>query len=160
MASRKTMNTSRLKEIGEIVSMVAIVVTLIFLILEVRENTAAIRTNSFGESVTMLNDWRLQQAANPELAGLYSNYLIQTPLNLDQTQRQQLLFILATQWTIYDSAYFAQQYGTLGQSEWTRFQQQICLQHRLTTFHGFWQPLTNMITPEFQAFFEAECKAI
>jgi len=67
------MKLSRIKEIGEFVSMIAIVATLLFLIVEVRENTAAIRPASYSDSITMLNDWRMQQALSPELSLLYAN---------------------------------------------------------------------------------------
>jgi len=151
------MKLSRIKEIGEFVSMIAIVATLLFLIVEVRENTAAIRTASYSDSITRLNDWRMQQALSPELSLLYANYLSGMPLALDQAERQQLLFVLATQWTIYDTAYFAQEYGTLGQAEWARFQNLTCPQYALMNNQQLWEAIGNLISPEFKSFVESQC---
>ena len=153
------MQISKVKEIGEVLSIVAVLVTLIFLIVEVRENTAAIRTESYGESIARLNDWRLELAADRNLSRLFVEFNSGEEINPDAIERQQIVFIISSLWNIYESAYFANDYGTLGESEWVRMEQMMCRQFNyLPARPGFWEEvLLNQLSPEFRSFVEATC---
>ena len=87
------MQITKLKEVGEVISILAVLVTLVFLILEVRENTAAIRTEAYGGNITRMNDWRMQLADNPDLSKMFALFNEgQLPgAELDLTQRQQFV---------------------------------------------------------------------
>lgn len=153
------MQISRLKEIGEALSIVAVLATLIFLILEVRENTAAIRTESYGESISRLNEWRLELAADQNLTRLFVEFSSGEEIAPDRTERQQINFIIGALWSIYESAYFARDYGTLGESEWIRMEQMMCRQFdNLSARAGFWDGVLNsQLSPQFRGFVEETC---
>jgi len=153
------MQISKLKQMGEALSVVAVLVTLVFLILEVRENTAAIRTESYGESINRLNEWRLELASNSELTRMFAAFNDGEEFDLDRTQNQQLNFVLGSLWSIYESAYFAYSYGTLGESEWSRFEPMMCGQYSVAVARGnFWGiGLTELISAEFKVFVQEQC---
>lgn len=152
------MQMSRLKGIGEALSVVVVLVTLIFLILEVRENTAAIRTESYGESITRLNDWRLQIASDEKLVKMFAEFNAGILPDLNLTERQQLIFVIGSLWSIYESSYFARSYGTLGESEWIRFEQMMCIQFERLTEQNSWSSLDRILSPEFRSYTEDQCK--
>ena len=61
------MSRERIKywaQISEIIAAVAVVVTLIFLIFEVRENSDLVRADSFNRSIESLVEWRSAIATN------------------------------------------------------------------------------------------------
>ena len=153
------MQISKVKEFGEVLSVAAVLVTLIFLIVEVRENTAAIRTESFGESISRLNDWRLELAADSNLTKLFVEFNSGEDINPDAIERQQIAFIIGSLWSIYESAFYARDYGTLGESEWSRMEQMMCRQFdNLPARPGFWDGmLQNQLSPEFRIFVEETC---
>ena len=153
------MQISKVKEIGEVFSIVAVLVTLIFLIVEVRENTAAIRTESYGESIARLNDWRLELAADSNLTRLFVEFNSGEEISWDVNERQQIAFIISSLWSIYESAYFANEYGTLGESEWARMKQMMCRQFDILLARpGFWdRVLVSQLSPEFRSFVETTC---
>jgi hypothetical protein len=153
------MTLSKFKETGEALSIIVVLVTLIFLILEVRENTAAIRTESYGDSIDRLNEWRLSLASDKELIKMFADFNSGETLELDRTEGQQLSFVLGSLWSIYESAYFAQSYGTLGESEWSRFEQMMCGQYEYALAQeGAWETeLRNLLSAEFGDFVEERC---
>lgn len=153
------MQISKVKEFGEVLSIAAVLITLIFLIVEVRENTAAIRTESFGESISRLNDWRLELAADSNLTRLFVEFNSGEEINPDAIERQQIAFIIGALWSIYESAFYARDYGTLGESEWTRMEQMMCRQFdNLPARQGFWDGmLQNQLSTEFRIFVEETC---
>ena len=154
------MEISKLRTIGEGISVVAVLVTLVFLILEVRENTAAIRTESFGESINKLNEWRLNLAGNRELAQMFADFNDGAVMELDRAERQQFGLVMTSLWSIYETAYFAQSYGTLGESEWSRFERVLCSQYEsaFAFKKGLWDTEVQMIlSPEFRLFVEEQC---
>jgi hypothetical protein len=152
------MQLAKFKEAGEALSIVAVIVTLLFLILEVRENTAAIRTDSYGETINKLNDWRLQLASEKELTAMIAEFNAGELRDLDQTERQQFSFIIGSLWSIYETAYFANGYGTLGDSEWSRFEQIMCRQYTLAVSQAGWDMLGILLSPEFVQYTEVQCR--
>ena len=61
------MSRERIKywaQISEIIAAVAVVVTLIFLIFAVRENSDLVRADSFNRSIESLVEWRSAIATN------------------------------------------------------------------------------------------------
>ena len=53
--------------IAEIVSGVAVVITLIFLIVGIRENTNVVRASAFSDNLSAFNDFSMTVAADAEL---------------------------------------------------------------------------------------------
>ena len=80
-------------QFGEFVSSIAVVATLVFLVFEVRENTGAVRTESYGESIDRLNNWRLELASSKELTGLFTEFRDEGVSNFDVVETQQFNFI-------------------------------------------------------------------
>ena len=153
------MEPGKVREVGEAVSIVAVLVTLVFLVLEIRENTAVVRTQSYGENITRRNDWRMQLAAEPELTRLFAEFdegtLDATTLTL--TERQQFVFVYGTMGSIHETAWFARSYGTLGEAEWARFEQMMCVQYDHSIEQGTWPFMDRVLSPDFRTFTEQTC---
>ena len=60
---------------------------------------------------------------------------------------------------VYEKAYYAFQYGHIGQSEWSRFDQQICIQydHMVKGPPLLVESLRRASTEEFLDYIEATC---
>lgn len=151
------MQISKLKEIGEVVSIIAIIVTLVFLILEVRENTAALRTESYGESIDRLNTWRLELASNNELISMFDDFIEGLEMDLSPADDQKLQFVIGSLWSIYESAFFARNYGTMGESEWIRFERMMCQQYISVLDQNYWPRLDLILSLDFREYVEQQC---
>lgn len=76
--------------------------TLVFLIIEVRENSDLVRADTFDRSIESLIDWRMQIVSNDEsLRVMTEHFGLENPEML----RRQLLVV--SLWSIYEKTYYS-----------------------------------------------------
>jgi hypothetical protein len=116
--------------IAEIISAVAIVVSLIFVGMEIRRNTEAEYLLSYDRLLAEMTNWRMTLATNPETYAEYELFVeameADDPESLDPTVRRTGRTVAIALVQIYERAYFARSYGRIGDAEWSRFQVVIC----------------------------------
>ena len=168
------MKTERLQTwalAAEIIGGIAVVVTLIFLVLETRENTNAIQTQTYQSLTSELNIVR-RTMATPVMADMMVTLATS---GLDAlSENEQFIYVMSTgaKWGVYESAFYAHERGVLGESEWLRFMAAICRNYALD--HVVWAPeeygkeltlggisysMATGLTPEFTQYTEASCDA-
>jgi hypothetical protein len=146
-------------DIAGIVSGIAVVVTLVFLVIGIRENTAVTRASMYERSADRLIDFRNQTINDPELGRLFQAYVDSRPEGVEGIDRFRLRQLVLNQFQTYEQAYFARQYGVLGDAEWRRFERQICEAYpRAQVFPDFFQILGFVMTEEFMAFAKQSCE--
>lgn len=94
------MNWEAIGAIGEIVGALAVVVTLVYLVIQIRQNTAAVATATYESTMTGFNDINVVVASDPELASLLDRGT-QSPDALSAEEITQFNFLLrcyANQW--------------------------------------------------------------
>lgn len=151
------MNNERIKSwahIAEIVSGIAVLVTLVFLVLEIRGNSDLIRANTFNRSIESLIDYRMQIASNEKsLQVMTEHWSIDNP----ELLRRQLLVV--NLWSIYEKTYFSNQYGLVGPAEWERFESRICGYVKREDGLKFWnENVANFMTDEFRDYVRSHCE--
>ena len=139
---------SSLRQLTELLAGVAVVVTLIILVVEIRQNTEVARAASYAESMDGLTQWRLTMASDPELATLWEAY----NFGGERSEDFRLDLLVSSLWGIYENAYYSNQRGLFGPSEWERFERQIC-QNASRDLPS----LGNLLTEEFRAFADSGC---
>ena len=107
--------------IAEIISGIAVVVTLIFLIAGIRENTAVLRGSSYSNTLESLNQLQAAVMADSEMALAWEAFLDHKTSDIDEGGRARLRMAVASLMRIYEVAYFQHEYGLLGEAEWVRF---------------------------------------
>jgi hypothetical protein len=145
--------------IAEIVSGVAVIITLVFLILGIRENTEITRASAYDRNIDSLNEVRGWIANNPDLATLYRAFLDDETVSIEEPRITQLNLMMNAIFGVFEKAYFAYEYGHIGQSEWNRFDKQICVQysHILTGPPILDESLQRALTEEFLSYLQATC---
>ena len=106
--------------VAEIVGTFAIVLSLLLVAYELRQNTAAnyaASNDALGEAQI---EWRSNILSRPELMLAWSEQLgIDVEIGASALISEQLLLI-------YERAYFAHKYERLGVAEWERYQGSMC----------------------------------
>jgi hypothetical protein len=69
---------AQLAQVAELLASFAVVVSLVFLVAEVRRNTEVTRAAAYDRSVDALNQWRLTIASDRDLATLWQAYRTET----------------------------------------------------------------------------------
>ena len=130
---------------------------MLFLILGIRENTEVTRAVAYDRNIDSINEQALLLAQDEELAGIFQAYAEGRLDELDSAESYRLQLVVQTLYRIYEKAYFADQYGTLGVSEWSRFDRQICRQFdRANT--ALWDQVQSVLTEEFASYIVEGCR--
>ena len=142
--------------IAEIVSSVAVVVTLVFLVLGIRKNAAMTRAEVYDRNISSVIDWRRSAIEDPDLTRIWVEFSAGRGDALSVLEPSRLNQLLMNLFNIYEKAYYANQYGIFGESEWSRFENAICTFHGLLTTVPRIQ-VEEVLTDEFKDFAAGLC---
>ena len=152
------MKLSDCASIAEIISGLAVVVTLIFLIAGIRENTAVLRASEYSGLNESLNSFQALQMTDPDSVRVWHAYINERSDDLDALDRQRLSLAILTLFRIYESAFFSNRYGLLGDAEWSRFAVANCDHygrvHRSTSLDGL---VDSILSQEFVTYLSENC---
>lgn len=113
--------------IAEIVSAIAIVGSLIFVGLEIRQNTNAVFATSYDQLLADQMDLRMRMASNPESISAFEKYRTVEDVNdLSTLEYQVGGYANSALYQLYERAYFAYDRDRLGDEEWNRYMRWIC----------------------------------
>ena len=126
---------SKLNERLTLFANLSVVVGIVFLGAEMRLNTQAIQAQT-RDSIT-------------EKQMTYSEWIATNP----ETADSRLTMTVSALWSIYENAYFARERAVLGDSEWARFERQICQFQASAWALG----VHVRLTPAFRAYVESSC---
>ena len=116
--------------IAEIVSGVAVLITLAVLIVGIRENTAITRVSVYGDLMEAINEIDRLAIADPELDRVISTFFEGSTETLTESERRTVQTYLGTVFKNYERAYFSREYDVIGDAEWERFERLICANSR------------------------------
>ena len=143
--------------IAEVISGAAVAITVIFLIIEIRANTEITRVSVYESNINSLMEWRSLLIEDRETAQLWESYTSGEFEELDSTDQLRMLQLVANNLNIYEKAYFAQEYGVLGVSEWSRFERMACVQYGWANQSQMISTLDMIMTDEFMSFLKETC---
>lgn len=147
--------------VAEIVSGIAVLVTLVILISSVRENTETIRTSSYAANIDSIMELETEIISDPDLSRIY--YLMKEG-DYDQLEGADLyraVFIESLHFRTYEKAYFMRQRGLLGSAEWERFRRSLCAGYTAVQHDDDFGAMvgfdTMPLTQEFKDFTRESC---
>ena len=114
------MNWDAIGAVGELLGASAVLVTLIYLAVQIRQNTSAVATATYESTMTGFNDINIVVAGNPALASLLDRGC-QNPDSLNSEEIVQFNFLLrcySNQWWKLFKLY---ERGSLPAAEWSIF---------------------------------------
>lgn len=157
------MNDKRIgtKSLVELLSAGAVLVGLVFVGFELRQNTSAVEATTLQSSTDASVDWLLNIASDPELTRIW----ITAPSELDSLtaiERHQLQLLLRSQWFRFQTAYLQWQRGSMDEEDWGIFRGFICHTGDRTARHGqfgnlryvTWENHRAVLLPQFVEFVE------
>jgi hypothetical protein len=113
--------------IAEVVSGIAVVITLVFLVLEIRQGNSVTRASMYSSFVDGLIENRAQRIQDPEFNEAYVAFVTGEVGDLSVSELRQMVVYMQNVFQIYEKAYYTRQYDLLGDAEWSRFERQICV---------------------------------
>ena len=136
--------------IAEIVSAFAIIVSLIFVGIQLRENTIATRSATANAIHSDVSTWYMELGNNNQSSTLFLNYL-GNPDSLSSEERFQITMLAHSMLLKIQNSYYLEKEGTLDQHiRWSVTNAIIAVKDQ-PGFNLFWQQRKAMFFPEFRA---------
>ena len=157
-------STSRFKLIVELLSAVAVVVSLIFVGLEVRQtarqtelNTEALRLAAYQDLISQISQFNLAML-EPESASIYMRMTAgegewEELSPLEQSQARRILYLLARH---ADMAFYQFQQGLLSEERMESAMRPFTADLNRPAYRAFWERSRGNFVPGFRAYIDAQ----
>lgn len=149
--------SGRVKLVVEIAGATAVLLGLVFVGLELRQNTAAMQAATMQSMIDASEDYLLLMAADPELNRIWRKGT-EDFSSLSENEASQLFFLIRAQWLRFQNAFQQWQRGTMNAEDWVFYEAFICDRSASTTGElrkVSWDEHGPALTREFASFVES-----
>ncbi len=109
--------------VAELIGVVAIIVTLIYLAIEIRQNTATVNTARYDAITAGFNEINCTIISDPELPPLFNRGMLE-PDSLTSDEKARMAFIFRAYYNQYYKVYRLYSSGGLPKREWETYAKQ------------------------------------
>ena len=143
------MNWEAIGAVGEIAGAIGVIITLIYLALQIRQNTRASRIASFQASTEMLNSVSQSIATNSELAEIL-DVLSSGSRELTPSEFQRFSFLTLSLFRSWETAFYQRTEGMALQQSWERYEGSIRNQLSMPQVREWWRTGSFGFTTDFK----------
>jgi hypothetical protein len=144
----KSMNVDRLNQWLILVANLGVLVGIVFLSIEIRQNTTAIRGAAIQTAATLSREQMFVIAQDSELSRIVVLGSA-SPANLDPVEAFRLSYLIRSFWVGMQANYRQWVLGILPEEEWAYYGRVICVYYGAPSAHAQWQAERQMFIPEF-----------
>lgn len=144
------MTLDDLGNIGEVISAIAVVVSLLYLGIQIRQNTRTVRSASFQELLNHIAQVNLRVGENPDISELYR---LAGEREFEPGSNEELQYRAFAQTTLRHWAHAHIQYveGTITQDQWNMLTTGLPHVASLPAFRAIWAQVKSGYEPRFRA---------
>ncbi|NRA76484.1 MAG: hypothetical protein HRU16_11130 [Planctomycetes bacterium] len=142
-----------LGNLGDFLGGIGVIVTLIYLALQIRSNTQTVRAASLESVVNSHSQFLDRLAADPGLSRIWFSGLWQG-MELSEEEGQRLLYLLFSAVRRWESAFHNVRTGTIEQSSWAGLHKEYTNVFASTGAVGRWPLIRTTLSPAFLPFAE------
>lgn len=142
------MGLSQLADLGELLGGIAVVASLVYLSVQIRQNTRTVKASTLHQNTDLWSSLFLR-LAEPDLAGAYVAGMAGQP-DIRPLHYTQFFFICRSMFLAFENQYYQMQHGVLDAEAYASYERSISAQ--LLAFRGFrlwWEMNRIVFTPEF-----------
>ena len=141
------MSLADFASVAEIVGALGVVITLIYLTLELRRNTAATRQQSYHNLVTRRSTWFDNFTLNPDLVKIF--IAGQNADDLDEIESQQYVGAMITFISHFQDVYMQHRSGIVEKSVWDAERKMLAAVTSAKGFQNWWKEASQYFVSEF-----------
>ena len=147
-----------LQELAQIGGVVGVVASLIYVAIQIRNNSRATRAATFNQlSSAMASEW-MSMSYNPEMVSLVLRGSDDFE-SLDRVEKSRMRFFLMAYARNFENAFFQHKVGTLRDKDWLGISADIHILFSMPGSRIMWPLVKNRSSPEFCHFIDAIVKA-
>lgn len=149
------MTIQELGAIGELVGGGAVIVTLLYLAVQIRQNTKAIQSSSFHGVTNSFNEINNLLAHDESLARIFRIGMEDLD-NLTDDEKVRFGFIYMSPFRVFETIYFQRESGTVDPRLWEAEKRSIQFLLRGAGSRAWWRSNPLSFTSEFRQYIEEE----
>ena len=147
------MNWEAIGAVGEAVGAIAVVVTLAYLAMQIRQNTGATRAASHHAVIEALNQGNLAQAQDAELAQIWVSGLKDRGV-LTEVERQRFDSLCLAYFHVFDSLWYSAKVGTAERDLLRSEEKGFVYLMDSSGVYDWWEANPYAFSPEFRNYME------
>jgi hypothetical protein len=148
------MGLQDLANLGEFISSVAVILSLVYLAIQVRQNTASIRTENVARALERVSAMQSLLFANGDLARLQAQGVFD-PSALTREERLQLTWWLSEAFGAFEFMFHQAQSGALPNEVWSRWSATTAFWASFPGVQAWWQAKPTPFSKSFTSFVDA-----
>lgn len=148
------MSLSELSAFGDLVASFGVIVTLIFLALQMRQNTKALRLSTAHAVTAELQDMFSLLAGDQGLADVLVEAGHHTELK--GVTRVRYWTFTSNLLRIYENAYLLKREDSISEAQWSGMTRLMIDYKSMAAFAGYWEDRKHWLSDEFRAYMDAE----
>jgi len=148
------MNWEALGAISELLGAAGVIASLIYVGVQVRQNTRSMRAATYDSLVRSNGEWLAPLIQDAALATSFE-VAVSNWAEVEEDQRPRVMFLLTQLFRHWENAFFQQQQGTLAPSLWLTWQVVILSYFHQPGIQEWWQLRRTVYSTEFREFLEA-----
>ena len=143
------MNWTAIGAIGEFLGATGVIITLIYLARQVRQNTRATRLSTSHSISAAARDWNRPLLNDPELAWAFQ-VGTEDPTKLDEKEQARFIELCFSLFRMFEDAHYQFQKGALDPDVWMGYEKLYAAYAKAPGFQAYWERRKETFRPEFQ----------
>jgi hypothetical protein len=148
------MNLEVMAQVADLVSAIAIFVSLVYLAIQMRQNTSSLRAENYAHALGRVADMQARLSANPEFVRMFNVGLVD-PLALRRTERVQFTWSLYEMFGSFEFMYLQSREGAMPEDVWKRWADTMSWWLRWPGVLQWWRSQPTPFCASFAAFVES-----
>ena len=151
------MTLDDLGNVGEFLGALGVIASLVYLAVQIRQNTASVRTSTFHEAIRDFADVIDQLGRDAELTRIWYAGLRDLG-SLPQEERQRFATYLTSVVLRCENLLYQTHHGALDQQAWVGIREHLKYVFSQPGTRAWWSQAQNLYNPELRDFIENELK--
>jgi hypothetical protein len=148
-------NWEIVQSVAELIGAVGVIVSLIYLGNQVRQNTRAMRSATSQELLTSYNSLTEFQMTSEYGADLYHRLALGKWESVSAAEAAAYRVFIVKLLRVFEHAYIQNRAGLLAEDVWTGWRNQIAVSLAMPAFQVAWKPVRKLLSPDFVNFVES-----
>ena len=149
------MDLSYYANLAEIIGTTAIVVSLVYVAVQIRQHTRVTRLTTAQNISHELRAVTVLLATEPETAEMHLKG-IENIDSLTPTEKHRFYILLSALYRVYENAYYQNREGALDPHIWEGVMGQLLITRNSSGYQSFWRDRKQLFSKNFQYFLENE----
>ncbi len=149
------MDLQQLANIAEIVGMLVIAITVIFLTLQMRQNTKALHSNAAQNAHEMISDVYELMIVDPALTNVFIRGM-RDPATLSEVETAQFTMYWMRNFFCFQNWYYQSQQGVLDEQFWSSYSAILTDIYQTPGIRQFWERRGHYYSKDFRTYLDTD----